>query len=225
MTTRSTLSGVVVAAVALILISATFAGYYFVRDSNANSNNSQLTAELNGANANYSSLASNFNLLLAKYNQSIYLLSNSIAVMNTSLPAYQQAVAQLSSLWATYQSLSPASKSLLHDSFYFNFGNGTSKWYNNTAINAGWNLYIQTVVLMNGNVDGTWYPSYGEHFITGLGGVSNSATEYWFLWTYSKTASWQVAQVGADDILATSGGIYAWTYCGANANFLPTCTP
>jgi hypothetical protein len=225
MTSKGTVYGIAVAAVALILITATFAGYYYFQDSTANSNNSQLTAELNSANANYSALASNFNLLLTEYNQSVYLLSNTIAVMNTSLPAYTQAVAQLNALWSVYQSLTPAPKSLLHDSVYFNFGNGTSGWHNGTAIDAGWNLYIETVVLLKGQVVSTWYPSYGEHFITGLGGVSNSASEYWFLWTYSKTTSWQVAQLGADDILATSGSLYAWTYCGADASFNPTCTP
>ena len=224
MTSKSTRYGVVVGATALILISATFAGYYYVQDSSANHNNAQLTSELNNMNANYSSLALSFNALLAKYNQSIYLLSNSIAVMNTSLPAYRQASAQLSDLWAVYQSMSPA-KSLLRNSVYFDFGNGTRSWYNGTAINAGWNLYVETVILMKGEVAGAWYPAYGEHFITGIGGISNSASRYWFLWTYSKTASWQVAQVGADGILAASGSVYAWTYCGADSGFNPTCTP
>lgn len=137
MTSRGTLYRVIVTPLALLLITATVAGYYYVQDSNANSNNTQLTSELNNADANYSGLASNFNALLARYNQSIYLLSNAVAVMNTSLPAYQQASAQLSALWAAYQSLSPASSSLLHNSVYFDFGNGTSRWYNDTAINAG----------------------------------------------------------------------------------------
>ena len=78
---------------------------------------------------------------------------------------------------------------------------------------------------MRGQVDGTWYPSYGEHLITGIGGVSDSTSEYWFLWTYYKTASWQVAGVGADLILATSGSVYARTHCGADSHFNPTCTP
>ena len=168
-------------------------------------------------------MASNFNTLLARYNQSLYLLSNSIAVMNTSLPAYKQASAKLGSLWAVYQRLSPP-KSLLHNSVYFDFGNGTRRWYNGTAIGPGWNLYIETVVLMKGQVVGTWYPAFGEHFVTGIGGISNSASRYWFFWTYG-ASSWSLAQVGADAILATSGSVYAWTYCGADASFNPTCMP
>ena len=224
MTSRGALYMVVVAAVALLLITATVAGYYYVQASVASSNDSQLTSELKGANANYSTLASNFNLLLTEYNQSIYLLSSSIAAMNTSLPAFKQASAQLSALWAVYQGLSPA-KSLLHNDVYFDFGNGTQKWYNDTAINAGWNLYIETVVLMSGGVVGEWYPAYGEHLITAIGGVSDSNTQYWFLWTYGGASGWQSAQVGADLVMATSGSVYAWTYCGADANFNPTCTP
>lgn len=225
MTGRGTLYGVVVAATALILISTTIAGYFYLQDSGANSSNEQLTSELNDANSSYSRLASNFNVLLARYNQSIYLLSNSIAVMNTSLPAYQQASAQLSALWAVYQSLSPASTSLLHNSVYFDFGNGTSRWYNGTAIDAGWNMYVETVVLMKGGVAGTWYPAFGEHFITAIGGVQDSASRSWFLWTYNSTMSWEPAPVGADAILATSGSLYAWTYCPVDANFNPTCIP
>ncbi len=225
MTSRSAFYGVVVAATALILISGTVAGYYYAQDSNANSNNARLTSELNNANANYSSLASNFNTLLAKYNQSIFLLASSIAVMNTSLPAFKEASAQLGALWGVYQSMNPASRSLLHNNVYFDFGNGTRRWYNGTAIDAGWNMYVETVVLMKGQVAGTWYPAFGEHLITGIGGIPTSASSYWFFWSYNSTTSWELVPVGADAVLATSGSVYAWTYCGADANFNPTCTP
>jgi len=225
MTSRGALYGVAVTAVSLILISATVAGYYYVQDSSANSSISQLTSELNHADSNYSALASSFDTLLAEYNQSIYLLSNSIAVMNTSLPAYKEASAQLAALWAVYQSMTPAPKTLLHNSVYFDFGNGTSRWYNGTAINAGWNLYLETVVLMKGQVDGAWYPGYGEHLITGVGGVPDSGSKYWFFWSFNSTTSWSLAPVGADEVLATSGSVYGWTFCAADSNFKPTCTP
>ena len=225
MTSRSTLYGVAVAAAAMVLVSAVAAGYYYVQDSNTNFNNGQLTSELNSANANYSSLASSFNTLLAQYNLSIYLLSNSIAVMNTSLPAYRQASAQLGALWAAYQSLGPAPTYLLHNSVYFDFGNGTRSWYNGTAIEGGWNLYVETVVLMKGQVAGIWYPTLGEHYVTGVGGVPNSASRYWFVWCLIRAGAWELAPTGADAILVNSGSVYAWTYCGADSNFNPTCTP
>jgi hypothetical protein len=187
--------------------------------------NSQLARELNSASSNYTKLAANFNLLLSRYNETISLLSRSIAVMNTSQPVYRQASSELGGLWQTYQSLSPASASLLRNNFLFVFGNGTRAWYNNTAIDAGWNVYIQTVVLTKGQVVAQWYPQYAAHLISAIGGVSNSRTQYWFLWSYDKTASWQPSQVGADAILVTSGSVFAWTYCTVDLSFNPTCHP
>jgi hypothetical protein len=225
LTSRSSLYTLAIAATALIIISATFAGYYYVQSSNTASNNSKLIAELNNANSNYTKLASNFDLLISSYNESIYLLSRTIAVINTSLPIYKQSSLELTTLWQTYQNLSPVSTLLLRNNMLFDFGNGTQRWFNNTAIDAGWNVYIETVVLNNGHVDAQWYPQYGEHLITGIGGISNSATKYWFLWSYNKTAGWHSSQVGADSILVTSGSVYGWTYCAADANLNPACRP
>lgn len=225
MTSSKSLYGFAVAATALVTISATFGGYYYLQASTAASNNSQLIAELNSANSNYTKLASNFNLLISSYNESIYLLSRTIAVINTSLPIYRQSSLELTALWQTYQSMSPVSTSLLRNSMLFDFGNGTNRWFNDTAIDAGWNLYIETVVLNNGHVDAQWYPQYGEHLVNGIAGISNTATKYWFLWSYNKTAGWQTSQVGADSILVTSGSVYGWTYCAEDTNFNPVCRP
>ncbi|MDA4127288.1 MAG: hypothetical protein OK452_08845 [Thaumarchaeota archaeon] len=225
MTSGSTFYTLAIAATALIVISATFAGFYYVENSNTASNNSKLIAELNGANSNYTRLASNFNLLLSNYNESISLLSRSIAVINTSLPIYKQSSLELTALWQTYQSLSPVSSTLLRNNVLFDFGNGTHRWYNDTAIAAGWNFYIETVVLNDGHVDAQWYPQYGEHLVNGIGGISNSATNYWYLWSYNTTAGWHSSQVGADSILVTTGSVYGWTYCAADTNFNPVCRP
>jgi hypothetical protein len=225
LTSRSSLYAFAIATSALIVISATIAGYYYVQSSNNASNNSHLVAELNNANSNYSKLASNFNLLFTNYNESLSLLSRSIAVINTSLPIYKQSSLELTVLWQNYQSLSPVPSTLLRNSILFDFGNGTRKWFNQTAINPGWNLYIETVVLNDGKVDAQWYPQYGEHLVNGIGGISNSATQYWFLWSYNKTAGWRSSQVGADNILVTSDSVYGWTYCAADANFNPVCRP
>jgi len=107
----------------------------------------------------------------------------------------------------------------------FDFGNGTRVWYNDTAIQPGWNFYVETVILTKGGLAAQWYPQYGEHLVTGIQGVTNTQTKYWFLWTYSAAASWQSAQVGADQLTAYNGSIYAWTFCGATLAFEPTCRP
>lgn len=225
MTSKSSFYALSAAAAAIVIISTTFAGYYYVQNSNTASNNSKLTSELNSVNSNYTKLASNFNLLLSRYNESISLLSRSIGVINTSLPIYKQASLELSTLWQTYQTLSPVSSSLLRNSMLFDYGNGTHRWYNDTAIDAGWNLYVETVVLNRGNLNAQWYPQYGEHLVNGIAGISNTATKDWFLWSYNKTAGWQSSQVGADGILVTSGSVYGWTFCKADSNFNPVCHP
>lgn len=105
------------------------------------------------------------------------------------------------------------------------FGNGTRTWYNGTVVQPGENLYVATVAVTLGNMNTTWYPSYGEHLVTGIDGIINNANESWFLWTYNynSTSGWQVAQVGADDLPASSGSIYAWSFCGVTASYTPTC--
>lgn len=105
-----------------------------------------------------------------------------------------------------------------------NFENGTQKWYNDTTVQPGWNVYEATVLVTGGNMNATWYPQYGEHFVSGIDGVQNSASSSWFLWTYNSTALWQVAQVGADQLPTTNGSIYAWSYCGVTASYNPTCS-
>ena len=105
------------------------------------------------------------------------------------------------------------------------YGNGTSDWYNNTAIQPGWNLYITMQVITNGQIDATYYPSLGEHFVTGLNGVQQTSSVSWWLWTYNSSASWQPAQSGADQIQVLNNSIYAWTFCGSTSSGNPVCTP
>jgi len=117
--------------------------------------------------------------------------------------------------------------SLFHSSILLDFGNGTNRWYNDTQVEPGWNLYIATLLITNGNLDATWYPQYGEHYVTGVDGVQNSATKYWFLWVYNESSlSWQNPQVGADQLPTFNGSIFAWTYCGENpSTYIPECIP
>jgi hypothetical protein len=107
------------------------------------------------------------------------------------------------------------------------FGNGTLLWHNDTQVQTGSNVYIATVLATHGVVNATWYGApYNEHQVTGLDNVQNGPQQSWFIWTYNSTASWQVAQVGADDLLASNGSIFAWTFCNYNSTtYAPSCTP
>lgn len=225
MPSRNTTYGLVILLVALLIISGSGAAFYYVQYNQESTAKARYIQDLSGVNSQYGELATNFNSLLSSYNESLSLLSRALGVLNTSDPAYRQASTRLSALWSIYLKLRPASVNPITANVLFYFGNGTRRWYNNTQVQPGWSLYIATVVIMNGNVKAQWYPQYQSHFVTGIGGVSNARSNYWFLWTYNKTASWQLAQVGADQLNVYNGSVYAWTFCGADASFAPTCRP
>lgn len=96
------------------------------------------------------------------------------------------------------------------------YGNGTMTWYNTTKVQPGWNLFVTTEVIINGNLNATYYPQYASHFVTSIYNLANTNSEYWSIWTYNSTASWQMAQVGPDQLPMYNMSVYAWEYCGSN---------
>ncbi len=123
------------------------------------------------------------------------------------------------------ENIQPVSLSLLSSNILLNFGNGTSIWYNDTSIEPQWNLYVTTLFITSGNVNATYYPEYAEHLVTGIDGVlnNNTASDYWSIWTYNATSSWQMAQVGADLLPMYNGSVYGWAYCGPGVRLNPSC--
>jgi len=101
-------------------------------------------------------------------------------------------------------------------SILFDFGNGTRQWYNDTRLEPGWNLYVATQVIADGRMNATYYPQYSAHLVTSIYNIADTKSEYWLIWTYNKTTSWQMAQVGADQLSIHNGSVYAWTYCGSS---------
>jgi hypothetical protein len=175
------------------------------------------TRALNALSASYDNLALGYKQIVERHNT---LVSN----FQQMLKQYQ-ASNNVTLIGQYPEQLRPIPTSLLAVNVLIEAGNGTRHWYNDTQVQAGWNLYITTVVLLNGSVGSTWYPQYGEHFIFSISGRQNTATDSWFLWTYNKAASWQVAQTGADMIPATNGSSFAWTYCKFDQSYQPTCKP
>ncbi|MDG6999730.1 MAG: DUF4430 domain-containing protein [Nitrososphaerota archaeon] len=118
---------------------------------------------------------------------------------------------------------------LLHENYIshvlIDYGNGTMDWYNNTLIQPGWNLYVAMQVITDGQINATYYPSLGEHYVTGLNGVQQTSSLSWWLWTYNSSALWQSAQTGADQIQVQNGSIFAWTFCGSTSSGNPVCIP
>jgi hypothetical protein len=223
--TSKNLYGIAIVLVALLVLSATAAAYFYVEYQQASQSNNTYVNELTTETSRYSSLASGYNSSLSLENATLSLLVGTIAVINTSLPAYQQASASLSQLWTKYLSLRPAASPVYSADVLFMFGNGTRVWHNDTQLQPGWNAYTETVVLTHGDLQAQWYPQYQEHLVTGLYGIPGSETMSWFLWTYNRTASWQPASVGADEVRVYNGSILAWTFCGESPSFAPQCTP
>jgi hypothetical protein len=217
--------GVAVLLIAVLVIGSSGVVYYYNDYQQASASRATYVSELTSETSQYSSLAANYDSAIALDNSTIALLAGTIAVINTSMPIYQQASSQLSQLWARYLALKPVTSSLYAADVMFDYGNGTRVWHNATQVQPGWNMYTETVLLTGGDMQATWYPSFGEHFITSIGGVADTPTSSWFLWTYNRTASWQVAAVGADDLPVYDGSVFAWTFCAETASSTPECSP
>ena len=219
--------GVIVVLLAALVLSSSLAFFYYNRYEGQLSQTQKYTDELSSALASYRSLAAGNDAALSDYNTTLSLLAQAVANLNTSTPAYQKASAALSSLWNDYRSL--ASQAGGHALSYgvrmlMDFGNGTKVWHNETSVQPGWNAYVTTVVLLDGRVQATWYPSFGEHFVAGLEGVSSSPSSSWFLWDHA-TGGWAPSQTGADGMQIHNGTTFAWTLCGFDANYFPDCRP
>jgi hypothetical protein len=219
--------GIVVTLVALLLISSTFAVIYFDDFQQQASTNQRYVSELDTALSSYRSLSGLFNTSLSQDNRTLSLLATAVANLNTSTPAYRTAAAALSSLWAKYQVLAGANggKALAYDvHMLVDFGNGTSRWYNDSTAQPGWNGYVVTLVLLDGNVQASWYPQYGEHFVTGISEVNQTSSKSWFVWEFA-AGKWTPSQTGADQLQTVNGTVLAWTLCAYDSGFKPTCSP
>jgi len=212
---------------ALLIVSSSLALYYYGQEQQTASQNQRYVGELNTALTSYRSLSGSFNASLGDYMQTLSLLATAVASLNTTTPAYQNASIALSSLWSSYQRLAEASGRKVpayEVDMVIDFGNGTGKWYNDSRAQPGWNGYVVSLVLLKGDIQATWYPQYGEHYITGIDGVPSQSSTSWFVWEFTG-GGWTPAPSGADQIQINNGTTIAWTLCPYDSNFDPTCTP
>lgn len=209
----------------------------------------KLAAAFNSTSVSFLSISKEFNLTFS-------LLVSAVSALNTSDSAYVNASKLMTNLWTEYvgiegqyaqvssnfetiltnfdsgnnvtlqETIQPVSLSLLTSNVLIDFGNGTRDWFNSTAIQPQWNLYVTMLVITSGNVNATYYPSFGEHLVTGIDGVlnNNAQNDYWEIWTYNSTASWQPAAFGADLLPMYNGSVYAWAYCGPGVQTNSNCT-
>jgi len=218
--------GLIAVFLALLIILSSLTLYYYGQEQQSTSQNQKYADELTTALARYNSLSGSFNASLADYGTALALLSSAVANLNTSTPAYRNASLDLASLWSSYQQLSSASgrKALVYSvHLLLDFGNGTRRWYNDTSIQPGWNGYVATLILLRGNVQAVWYPQYGEHYVTGVDGAPQAPSTSWFFWSFE--GNWTLASTGADGLRVNNGTSIAWTLCGYDVNYDPTCSP
>ena len=224
---KGTFYGTVGVLVALLLISSMAALTYYNQYQQQSTETERYVGELSTALASYRSLAGSYSSSLRDYNTTLSLLAAAVANLNTSTPAYMNAGTALSSLWKSYQSLASSfePKVLAYGvHMLVDYGNGTRHWYNDSSSQPGWNAYVLTLVLFDGNVQATWYPQFGEHFVTGVNGVTGTESESWFVWEHG-SQGWSASPTGADGIHIHNGTVFAWTLCGYDASFNPACTP
>ena len=152
------------------------------------------------------------------------LITSTLAALY--LYQYDQAEANASTyLNELKQSSAAGAKGLLGTtSIVIDFGNGTRQWYNGTAVQPGWNVYLVTVLVTRGHLNDSWYPQYGEHLVNGIEGLQNSGKAAWFLFSYNSTSRWQPASLGADEVLASNGTVFGWGYCGVTSSYSPACS-
>jgi len=220
-------TGIIVLLVALLVVTSSVAALYYGRYQNQASETNTYVMELKTALADYKQLGSSYHSSLTDFNRTISLLTNALSNLNSSTSAYLEGSQALGTLWNQYLGL--ASENATGTEKYsatmlVDFGNGTTKSFTNKPIQPGWNAYIATLEILNGSVQATWYPSYQEHFVTGIDSVLSNRTTAWFIWSLSGT-SWQLAPSGADGTQVYNGTTFAWTLCTYNQSYSPLCTP
>jgi len=226
--------GAVVVLVALLLFTSSAALIYYNQYQQKASQNESYVSELDSALSRYRELATAYNSSLTDYNRTLSQLATAVANLNTTTPAYGNASAALASLWASYEKLADfgGRRALVYEvRMMVDFGNGTRRWYNDSSVQPGWSGYVATLVLLDGRLQAAWYPAGyfgpdtpGEHFVSGVDGVSQTATESWFVWQFG-SGGWAQLPTGADGMEVVNGTTFAWTLCGYDQNFNPTCTP
>lgn len=104
----------------------------------------------------------------------------------------------------------------------FNYGTGTSSWFNKTRVPENWNFFNVTIFLTNGRVDSKFFPEYHENQVLGINGLEQNSTDYWSLWKFCATYNaWALSPVGVDEILLSNNGIYGWYYQNQGTNYPP----
>jgi len=89
------------------------------------------------------------------------------------------------------------------------YGNGTSKWYNNTRVPLGFSLLNTTLKVAKVNYSTGMYGA----FVTAINGVGGEPSKFW-LWYYwnSTVSKWEFGPVACNACILHHRDVVAWRY-------------
>lgn len=99
-------------------------------------------------------------------------------------------------------------KPIINVNLGINYGNGTTKWLNQTKSRAGDTLLDVTTLVASVNY--TPWPGSGA-WIDSIDGVENTKTKYWYWWMWT-SFGWAEGQAAADRYIVGDGETYYWYY-------------
>lgn len=108
--------------------------------------------------------------------------------------------------------LSISKASTLSVNIALDYENGTTEWFNETKVPAGYTLFELTQEIATIKYSYYNYTGPGHVFVDSINDKKNDAS-YWF-WYYwnDSNKSWVLGPVGCDAWLLQNGGIYEWKY-------------
>ena len=125
-----------------------------------------------------------------------------------------------SSVLCNYLTSGSTGVNMIAANVLISYGNGTMRWYNETAVPSSWNAYALTMYLAKCNVQAKFYgPPLNEHFVTAINGVSNQGSFSWSIWMFCQNKNaWAYSQIGIDLISLMNGQTLAWAYGSSSSS-------
>lgn len=99
-------------------------------------------------------------------------------------------------------------KPIIHVNLGINYGNGTTKWFNETKARAGDTFLDVTMLVATVNYTST--PGVGA-WINSINNVANTLTKYWYWWLWT-AFGWAEGQAAADRYIVGDNETYYWYY-------------
>ena len=150
------------------------------------------------------------------YNQLLYGYENSLQKGNVTEDKFGSLLSEYYNLFSVSAlrelGLSVSNVSTLSVNIAIDYGNRTTKWFNQTKVPAGYTLFELTQKIATIEY-GYYSMGPGHVLVDSINNKNGTFTSYW-LWYYWNVndKSWVFGPVGCDAWLLQNGGIYEWKY-------------